>query len=133
VLFASQAYLAALNAIMIELGLKLTELTPENTKELRDGVIAVLRRATHLDEDGCMRTFNRADRVVQLNLVALGSKSIGAKPMLLGAEWLLVNDPLQIDPKNRRQVGQSKSPFNAAISITVSALPWVAGVKARVT
>jgi hypothetical protein len=118
VLFASQAYLAALNAIMVELGLKLTELTPENTKELRDGVIAVLRRATHLDEDGCMRTFNRADRVVQLNL---------------GAEWLLVNDPLQIDPKNRRQVGQSKSPFNAAISITVSALPWVAGVKARVT
>lgn len=96
-LFSSQDYLAALNAVLVEHDLGLIEIVPENptAAELKDGVIAALRAGQRgrFDEEFWVNKFNHADRLVQLNVVALAFNELGEKPMLQGEDWQPVRNP----------------------------------------
>jgi hypothetical protein len=99
-LFSSQAYLAALNALLAEHDLGLIELVPENpfAAELRQGLISAFRvgTPTRFDEKSWIGRFNSASRIVQLNFVALGFNELGLRPMLSGESWQPVQNPLVI-------------------------------------
>lgn len=99
-LFSSQAYLAALNALLVEHRLGYVELIPQNpfAAELKSGMISALRKAARIpfDEHGWISKFNRAARVVQLNFIALGFADLGMRPLLRGENWQLVRDPFAI-------------------------------------
>ena len=95
--FSTQSYRAALNALLAEHDLGYIELIPENpfTARLRAGVIAVIkgRQPALSDDSSCVAAFNNAERVVQLNFVALGLKEIGMPPLFTGAAWQSVPKP----------------------------------------
>lgn len=99
-LFPSRAYRAALNALLVEHDLGYIELIPENpfAAKLRNGIIDAMRvgSPTSFDENSWLATFNHAERVVQLNFVAFGFNELGMSPMLKGAEWQSVQNPLVI-------------------------------------
>src|SRR5689334_14788178 len=96
-LFTSQAYLAAVNALMAEHGLGLIELVPQNpfAAQLGSAVISVLRLGsrTPFDEDRWKGMFNREKRSTQLNIVAMALNHLGHSPMLPGESWRTVKNP----------------------------------------
>ena len=97
-MFASQAYKAALDALLVEHNLSYVELVPQNpyAEKLRNGILSALRAGDHsprFDEDYWINSFNHADRVVQLNIVVLAFDQLGARPLLQGEEWSIVGNP----------------------------------------
>jgi hypothetical protein len=99
-MFETQAYLAAVNALLTEHDLSLIELVPENSfvRKLRDGIhqgfLAGARGRR--DDDWWLRTFNHAERVVQLNFVAIGFNELRMPPMLPREHWRPVRNPMVV-------------------------------------
>lgn len=97
-LFSSEAYSAALNALLAEHDLGYIELVPENpfAARLKDGMMSAFRAGTRLrfDEEWWVATFNNESRVVQLNFVVMGFNELGMRPMLAGEDWQPVGNPL---------------------------------------
>jgi hypothetical protein len=100
-LFTSQAYLAALNALFAEYNLGYIELTAENpfASDLKAGVLSAFKagdRSTVFDKESWIATFNHANRLVQLNFVAIAFNELGQRPMLAGEDWKPVRNPMVI-------------------------------------
>jgi hypothetical protein len=99
-LFASKAYLAAINALLAEHSLEWTELVPENpfALQLGNAVVSALRIGcgTRFDQDHWINLFNHEKRPVQLNVVAMALNQLGHSPMLPGESWRVVANPFVI-------------------------------------
>lgn len=97
-LFSSEAYSAALNALLAEHDLGYIELVPENpfAARLKDGMMSAFKADTRLrfDEDWWVTTFNKESRIVQLNFVVMGFNELEMRPMLAGEDWQPVRNPL---------------------------------------
>lgn len=99
-LFTSRAYLAAVNALLAEHSLGLTELVPQNpfAAELKSAVISVLRAGsrTPFDEGRWIHIFNHEKRTTQLNIVAMAFNELGHSPLLFGELWRPIKNPFVI-------------------------------------
>ena len=99
-LFAQQAYLAAVNALLAEYDLGLIGLVPENSfaATLKESVISSLGSDTgnRFDQKKLVESFNKESRLVQLNFVAMGLEKLGHRPFLAGENWQPVKRPLLI-------------------------------------
>lgn len=99
-LFTSRAYLAAVNALLAEHSLGLTELVPQNpfAAQLKSAVISVLRMGsrTPFDQGHWINIFNHENRTTQLNIVAMALNELGHSPMLFGELWRPVKNPFII-------------------------------------
>ena len=86
------------NALLAEHSLSLIELVPENSfaRSLNDAIVAVYQNAgfRSLAFEDVVRRFNGETRLVQLNIVAVALKELGHPPILSGAEWIPVINPL---------------------------------------
>lgn len=131
-LFASQAYLAALNALLAEHDLGFIELVQENpfAAKLKEGVISAFRAGTRVrfEDDSWIARFNHSDRLLQLNFVAMGFNELGERPMLAGEDWQPVQNPMvirniegKVDKANRylhRRHGKVVRLRNSKLAIT---------------
>jgi hypothetical protein len=97
IMFWTKPSAGALNALLVEHDLGLTQLVPENpfAKTLGDGVISAMRAGVRgrFDQQHWINTFNHCDRVVQLNIVALGFNEINMPPSLRSEQWRPVSNP----------------------------------------
>jgi hypothetical protein len=100
-MFWSKPSAGALNALLVEHDLGWTELVPENSfaKTLGDGVISAMRAGVRglFDQQNWINTFNHCDRVVQLNVVALGFNEIKMPPLLRSEGWRPVRNPFVLN------------------------------------
>ena len=99
-MFETQAYLAAVNALIAEHALSLVELVPQNpfAKQLKDGIhrgVLAGTRGTR-DSDWWLKQFNHADRLVQLNFVAIGFNELEEAPSLPREYWRAVRNPMVV-------------------------------------
>jgi hypothetical protein len=112
----------ATNALLVEHALGLIELVPQNpfATRLKDAVVAVWRAAgfPRSTEEVVRDAFNRADRLVQLNILAMAFNELGHQPMLPNEFWHPVGNPfVSVDPRHIEAVARR---LNATHGINVS-------------
>lgn len=100
-LFSSQAYAAAFNALLAEHDLGYVELVRENpfAGELKDGIMSALRSGdrTPYDAQYWEKIFNSSSRILQLNFIVYGFNELHMKPMLPGEDWMPIRNPFAIN------------------------------------
>ena len=87
---------AATNALLAEH--YLSSARPEAKKRIASLVIEVLKAGglPNLPEDRLFRQFNRQERFVQLNVIALALERGNIQPGIQGEMWHLVRNPFQL-------------------------------------
>jgi hypothetical protein len=100
-MFWSKPSAGALNALLVEHDLGWIQLVPKNpfAKTLGDGVISAMRAGVRgrFDQEYWINNFNHCDRVVQLNVVALGFNELNMPPLLRSEGWRPVRKPFVLN------------------------------------